>query len=330
MRAEFKPRLNTENRIKLETVIPLDTPYLVYLDPSDLCNFKCPHCPTGNKKLVDRYRVSQVMDWEIYQRIIDDLCTMPKPIKTLRLYKNGEPLMNPKFADMVKYAKDTGRFQKIDTTTNGSLLNFNTQEKIIDAGLDQIFISIPDDYSVFYHAQIACLYRISRDKCKINVKMINPGNMSEDSKQQFMDDFGNISDQIFIENLAECWPEYKILNVNKHVGLFGQELEDIKVCSYIFYGLVINSNGTVSLCCQDWKHKLLVGDLRVEKFKDIWNGEKLKRYQVLHLKGNRYKVLMCANCGQLAYGMPDNIDGNRMMLLEKMFPEVYKSHEENS
>ena len=318
MNATYKPRLNTENRVKLETVIPLDTPYLIYLDPSDLCNYKCPWCPTGDRKLVDKYRKSQIMEWDLYRRIIDDLCTMPAPIKTLRLYKNGEPLMNPRFADMVRYAKESGRFEKVDTTTNGSLLHPFLNADIISAGLDAIFISVPGKYTRWYVWNVADFYKQSRGCCKVNLKLINEGNMTEDDKQKFMDDFGNISDQIFIENLAECWPEHTIPNVNKKVGLFGQELEDIKVCSYIFYGLVINSNGTVSLCCQDWKHKLIVGDLKTEKFTDIWNGEKLKGYQRMHLEGRRGELPMCASCGQLRWGKPDNIDKYTKELLEKI------------
>jgi MoaA/NifB/PqqE/SkfB family radical SAM enzyme len=315
MKAKFTPRLNTENRTRLETVIPLDTPYLVYLDPSDLCNFKCSFCPTGNRKLVDKYRVSQIMDWRGYRKIIDDLCTMPAPIKTLRLYKNGEPLMNPKFTEMVRYAKGTSRFERVDTTTNGSLLYPTLNEAIIDAGLDAIFISVPRTYGKRYVINVADFYKASRKLCKVNIKIIDEGGLN---RQRFLDDFGDICDQIFIENLAECWPEYDIPGVHKKVGLFGQELKDIIVCSYIFYSIVINSNRTVSLCCQDWKHELIIGDLKTEKFNDIWTGVRLRNYQMLHLSGDRDMVSMCASCGQLKYGMPDNIDAFRGDLIDKI------------
>uniref|UniRef100_A0A6H1ZTL0 Putative iron-sulfur cluster-binding domain contining protein n=1 Tax=viral metagenome TaxID=1070528 RepID=A0A6H1ZTL0_9ZZZZ len=318
MKAQFKSRLNLDNRVRLETVLPLRTPYLVYLDPSDLCNFKCSYCPTGNRELVDKYRKSQLMDYDLYRKIIDDLCTMPDPIRTLRLYKNGEPLMNPRFANMVEYAKNSGRFLKVDTTTNGSLLWPSQNVKLIEAGLDAIFISVPGDYGTKYVENVRNLYEMGRGLCQINVKIISTKDTTEDVKQKFLDDFGNISDQIFIENLAECWPEYEILEVNKTVGLFGQELKDIKVCSYIFYSLVINSNGTVSLCCQDWKHKLIIGDLKTEKFKDIWNGRKLKDYQMSHLEGLRWLIPVCGDCGQLLYGEPDNIDEFRKEILRRI------------
>ena len=34
MKAQIKPRINLEGRTKLETVIPLETPFVVFVDPS--------------------------------------------------------------------------------------------------------------------------------------------------------------------------------------------------------------------------------------------------------------------------------------------------------
>ncbi len=39
------------------------------------------------------------------------------------MYKDGEPLLNKRFADMVAYAKESGRVEYIDTTTNGTFLS---------------------------------------------------------------------------------------------------------------------------------------------------------------------------------------------------------------
>ena len=77
-----------------------------------------------------------------YKKIIDDICKFEKPIKVLRLYKDGEPLLNPHFADMIRYAKEKKCAERIDTTTNASLLNPKISLEIIEAGLDRINISI--------------------------------------------------------------------------------------------------------------------------------------------------------------------------------------------
>ena len=50
MKAEIKPRIELENRTKLEEVIPLATPFVLFVDPSDICNFHCKFCPTGERR----------------------------------------------------------------------------------------------------------------------------------------------------------------------------------------------------------------------------------------------------------------------------------------
>ncbi len=36
MKAKLKPRINLENRTKLEEVIPLSTPFILFVDPSNI------------------------------------------------------------------------------------------------------------------------------------------------------------------------------------------------------------------------------------------------------------------------------------------------------
>ena len=144
MKAKIKPRIDLENRTKLETVIPLNTPFIIFIDPSDKCNFRCKFCPTGNIELMKNTqgRNFGVIDFNLYKKIIDDLKDFENKIKVIRLYKDGEPLLNPNFPDMIKYAKDSGYVDRVDTTTNASLLNKDLSLKIINAGLDRINISI--------------------------------------------------------------------------------------------------------------------------------------------------------------------------------------------
>ena len=317
MKAEIKPRIDFEGRTRLETVIPLSTPYLVFLDPSDLCNFHCSFCPTGNKKLINRVRKSQLMPFGLFQKIIDDLCTMPEPIKTLRLYKDGEALLNPDFPNMVKYAKLTGRFGQVDVTTNGSLLRPLLNNQIINAGLDKIFISVPVDYSLAYIKNIKHFYENSRGKCEVYVKIIGEG-MKEASKIKFMSDFGDISDRIFIENLVSCFPEYEVEKANQTTGIYGNDLTQVEVCSYLFYSLSINSNGTVSACFLDWSRKLILGDLNKDKFTDIWNGKALRDLRIAHLTWKRSSLEVCRDCRQLQFGAPDLIDEYADMILERI------------
>jgi len=316
-------RIDLENRTKLETVIPLRTPFIINVDPSDSCNFKCGFCPTGDRALMKKVgRPFITMNFDLFKKIIDDLKDFPEPIKVLRLYKDGEPLLNPNFPEMVKYAKDSGHVLRVDTTTNGSLLNPTLNRKIIDSGIDRINISVEGVNAGQYMS--FSKYKIDFDKfvdnvrdlynnkksCEIVVK-INGDVLSDEDKLFFKKTFEEISDSAYIEHIMSCWPEFELrdgLEVNDKVALYGQKIKEVSVCPYVFYSFSINSDGKVSLCFLDWSKKLLIGDTREEKLKDIWLGSKLRSYQKMFLEGNRKSHPVCKDCGQMTHGMPDNID----------------------
>jgi radical SAM protein with 4Fe4S-binding SPASM domain len=332
MKAEIKPRIELENRTRLEEVIPIATPFLIFLDPSDRCNFRCKFCPTGDRALLKKvHRRPRLMDFALFKKIIDDLCDFPEPIKVLRLYKDGEPLLNPKFPDMIRYAKERGCALQVDTTTNASLLNPALNLRLIDAGLDRLHISLNGLTAEAYRNFTGCKIDFQklvdhiahfynhRKSCLVCVKIVGDL-LTEEEKHRFLELFGDISDRIFIEHIAPCWPAFDMKEAapNAEVGISGQEIRDVQVCPYIFYSLSINSDGQVSLCFLDWARKLIVGDVKKERFKDIWNGEALFRHRLIHLQKKRKTHPICGVCGQLTHCMPDDIDAYADFLLQKL------------
>jgi len=332
MKAKIKPRIELENRTKLEKVIPLEVPFVVFLDPADICNFQCKFCPTGNRDLIKNInRNSGLMDFDLYKKIIDDLCEFDNPIKVLRLYKDGEPLLNPQFAKMVRYAKKSGCTLQVDTTTNASLLNPERNLELIDAGLDRINISLEGISAASYKEfagynlnfgkfvdNIRHFYEHKQD-CLVCIKIVGDF-LSEEEKNRFYDIFGDIADRVFIEHVAPCWPEFEMQEVvpNAEVGIYGQEIREVEVCPYIFYSLSINTDGQASLCFLDWSRKLMVGDVRTESFKNIWHSETLFAYRKMHLLKQRKNHPICGVCGKLSHCLPDDIDPFAEMLLERL------------
>ena len=76
------------------------------IDPSNVCNFKCTFCPTGDKELLDSVnRPLGIMAYDLFTKIIDDLRDFPGKLKSLRLFKDGEPFVNKRMIDMIRYAK---------------------------------------------------------------------------------------------------------------------------------------------------------------------------------------------------------------------------------
>lgn len=337
MKAKYEPRIDLVNRTKLETVIPLDTPLTVFVDPSDACNFKCCFCPTSDRDLMKTVgRPWKQLPFDLFTKIADDMAAFPNKVEVLRLYKDGEPLLNKRLVDMIKYAKDVGASNRVDTTTNASLLTKEKGKAMADAGLDRINISVygvnNEHYKNFSGVKlefervlgnIRDFYEV-RGNCEMLVK-INGDTLSPKEKQQFLDDFGDHTDKIYIEHIMSCWPEFDLRGVeaNSNKGIYGQEIKEVNACSYPFYSISINSDGLVSLCFLDWGRKLTVGDVKEQTVQEIWNGKSMRAYRKMFLEGKRKQHQTCGNCGQMTHGQPDNIDPFKEELLSRLNDKGY-------
>ena len=318
-------RIREQGRIPLEDVLPLATPFVINIDPASTCNFKCNYCFHAGNQM----HTKGAMKWGTYSRIISDILQFDSPIKTLRLYAFGEPLLNPNFADMIELAKDRQVSEDIDTTTNGSLLNPKLNRKIINAGIDRINISVnglnTEQYKQFtrydidfnqYVANIADLYDNRKD-CTIFVK-INGDTISEEDQQKFIDVFTPISSGCAIEYTMSCWYDFDMIGVekNKTVGVYGQPLTHVNVCPYIFYAYCIQYDGKVSTCFLDWNRKLIIGDIFHNSLKEIWEGAIMTELRKKMLLKQRRTIPICNKCNQLVAGDPVNIDHLAASLLE--------------
>jgi len=337
MKARLEPRIDLKNRTKLENVIPLETPFVVFVDPSDACNFKCCFCPTSDRELMKSVgRPWQQMSFDLFRKIADDMCAFPGKVDVLRLYKDGEPLLNKRLPDMIKYAKGVGASKRIDTTTNASLLTKESGMALVDAGLDRINISISgvnneqyEQFSGVKHGfdrvlrNVRDFYEV-RGECEVLVK-INGDTLTDEEKQMFLDQFGDYADKIYIEHIMSCWPEFQLrgVNVNQDYGIYGQEIQEVDVCPYPFYSFSVNSDGLVSVCFLDWARKMIVGDVKGESVPDIWNGKVMRAYRKMFLEGGRKQHSVCGKCGQLTHGRPDNIDQFKEMLLSRLNEKTY-------
>ncbi|MEA2019849.1 MAG: radical SAM/SPASM domain-containing protein [Campylobacterota bacterium] len=335
MKAKLESKLRTEKRVLLQDVIPIKTPYLLYVDPSSLCNFKCKFCPTGHKDILKESDYKRgMLDFELFKKMILNLKEFDQPLKVLRMNKIGEPLLNKNIADMIRFAKDSECVEYIDLATNGALLSKDLATDIISSGIDRLNISVEGvdknqylqnalvdiDFDKFV-SNIKWLYENKKD-CEVTIKI--PGNyLSDAEKRKFLDTFGNYCDSIFIEDLAPIWPEFDLqeradITLKDDKGQYNQPLEKKDICSYIFYSMAINADATVSACCPDWDQKLIIGDLNKQSLQEIWNSQKLKDLRLEHLEGKRCENETCRDCGHLAYAQVDNIDPYRKQILDNI------------
>lgn len=273
-------------RVNLGEAIPLEVPFSLFIDVCNACNFKCRFCAIQTKECGEFKK--QAMSWDLYKKIIDDITEFPKPLKMLRLAANGEPLMNRELPQMIAYAKQKGITEHIEIVTNASLLTPDLSDELIAAGLDRIRISIEaidaEGYERMCGIKIGWTDFISniqyffehRQQCEVYIKTVDAAVKTEKEKAIFFDEFENICDKISVEHVIPIWTDYKEIyndfEIETGEGLHGHETRQINICPFPFYSFVINPDGEVTVCCNDWKRGIVVGNVQKEKVCNIWGG----------------------------------------------------------
>jgi MoaA/NifB/PqqE/SkfB family radical SAM enzyme len=107
-------------------------PVCLYLETTNRCNLLCETCPRTFEDL----EPPADMSWELFTNIVDQF----PEIERVVLHGVGEPMMVPDLARMIRYLKNRGTY--ILFNTNGTLLNRRKGEELIEAGLDELRVSL--------------------------------------------------------------------------------------------------------------------------------------------------------------------------------------------
>jgi MoaA/NifB/PqqE/SkfB family radical SAM enzyme len=106
----------------------------IYVEPTNCCNLSCVTCIRHSWDESFKY-----LEWPVYQALIEGLAHFPD-VQTIAFAGFGEPLLHPRFPEMVRLAHANGL--RTEMTSNAMLLTSSLAERLIDAGLDQFTVSL--------------------------------------------------------------------------------------------------------------------------------------------------------------------------------------------
>lgn len=107
-------------------------PVCLYLETTNRCNLLCTTCPRTFEPL----EPPADMSWTLFTSIVDQF---PK-IARVVLHGVGEPMMVRELPRMVRYLKGRGTYVLFNT--NGTLLTARKGRTLIEAGLDELRVSL--------------------------------------------------------------------------------------------------------------------------------------------------------------------------------------------
>ena len=287
------------NRIK-QLIRELETrPPMVDIGTTNYCNANCIMCPhnqltnMGTMSLID------------YKKIIDDCYDFG--VKMINLSFFGEPLLDKTLIEKIKYAKSKNMF--VSFYTNASLLNNKRANELIDVDLDSITISFDSNDKETYEkirrglnfdivkANIINLI-ILRNKLnsslKINLVIVE----LEENKDEIKSLYRYWKDDIDSINIINMRNWANAINKKGTKDSIHYKSKDRAPCALLWQKMVVDWNSDVVLCCDDYQHRIILGNLKKQTIKEMWEGDRLKTIREYHLNGEFNKIFLCQKCNK--------------------------------
>jgi organic radical activating enzyme len=262
------------------------------------CNYNCNICPRD--KLT---REKETMSLELFKYIFDKINSETSQYNTLTFPGMGEPLLDEAIDDKIIYAKK--HHYDVLMLTNGSLLTVDRFKRLEDIGMDSIRVSIYGNSSESYNAMHGTnntdlFQRIKRNlteisRIKTNTSLLltyNVVNGCNDSDIESWIEYWN--DKV---DLLEIWSPHNWVDSGDYRVVQSKQL---RTCGRPWNTpLQIQVDGTVNMCCFDFDGKLLLGDLKTQTLKGIFESSMFQKIKKHHTSGD-YKDsgLICENCDQ--------------------------------
>ena len=337
--AVVQPRIHSAKKRSLKSMVPINTPISCHIDVSSLCNYKCSFCFQADVLGMKAVGLKRgFMEVDMFKTIVNQMKEFPEKVKKLKIGNHGEPTMHPQLSEMIAYARQSNTADVIEMFTNGSKLTPELNKNLVESGLQRVNISleglsderylqvagVKQDFSKIVDG-VKDLFKqkeAAKSDLIIYVKVADQTHelkgekkemfyLSDLEKKYFYDTFGPHCDEIFIEKIVPQWPETQQEQQNdvEKTGMYGQQIENWKeVCPFVFMYLHFNCDGTVSPCTLDWPRKVVIGNVKNQTVKEIWEGQQLRELQVAMLMKKRKCINFCGSCSAPMVCVEENLD----------------------
>jgi radical SAM protein with 4Fe4S-binding SPASM domain len=253
------------------------------------------------KKVIDQLRPWSASEWDAWEKFVtknykidkDDvsenhffLYVIPKVIV---LHGYGDPLLDKNIPDYVKMMTDKGLLSYF--SCNPANINLERTIETFENGLDYIKYSI-ESVDDLRHKEVRGersnftesyekILKLLDVKAKRNlnttivITMINLNKpWQQEEFEKVKEAFKDMDVYVYLKSQDQQWYED-----NKNTT---QSIHWIEFCQFPWSSMTIKSNGESVECVEDFNNEIILGDANTQTLKEIWNGEKYKRFRLDH------------------------------------------------
>lgn len=296
--------------------ILMGKPFSISVEPTTACNLGCPECPSGLKSFS---RPTGRIQPDFFQKTIQQLY---KELLYLSFYFQGEPYLNTGFLDMVAYASSKKIYTA--TSTNAHFLDDETARKTVLSGLDRLIISLDgttqDTYEQYRRGgeldkAIQGARNIVKWRKELKSKkpylvlqflVVRPNEHQVDEVKKMAKEIG--MDDVWFKSAQVYDYErdpHQLIPLNDKFSRYKKDALGRTIpknplrnhCWKMVHSNVMTWDGKIVPCCFDKDAEHVMGDMKENSMKEIWEG---KNYQAFRqeLMKSRKNIDICANCSE--------------------------------
>lgn len=319
---EFQKRINKGEKFNKKEIMEKfrsKEPFIYNIETTNACNMKCEMCPRTTKmtrpvetldketfiKIVNQIKPFSKEKWKEWEKFVkknykiskDDmgenyffLYIIPKVIQ---LHGYGDPLLDPNMAEFIKIL--TEKDFPCYFSCNPSNINVKKTIEMFENGLDYIKYSIESIDDIRHkkirgaasnftgsYKKILQLLDIKKEKGLKTTIIIT---MLDLNKKGQVEEFNLLKrafkgKDVYIYLKSEDQQWYR----KEYHGT--KSIHWSEICKHPWMSMTIKSNAEAAMCMEDYNNEIILGDTRKESLKDIWNGEKYKKFREDHFNLN--------------------------------------------
>lgn len=306
---EKKSNAYSTDRVPLAKQLPLDSPFSLYVFPSNACNFKCSYCAhyLSDEKLFKTYGVKpEIMTLETMEKIVEQSKAFEQ-YKLVTFVSQGEPLLNKNLPKMIKMASDANIGKRYEIISNAALLTHEYSDSLIASGLTNLRVSLQGLDSVAYEKtcgvavdfevleeRLEYFYKNKKPEMGLFIKIMDVA-LPNGKADEFYKRFEGKCDRMSVEYVQPVYHAVDVKSQMTTMDRYGTEHKPRFTCPFPFYQLCVWPDGEVHPCDAIYKGCTL-GNVHETTLKEIWNGENLRKFRLSQLNEGYKQISQCENC----------------------------------
>lgn len=289
--------------------LPLRVPVDVSLELASSCNMACEYCYHSDPKHLQFQR--GLMDRDLALGILSEAAKLG--VNSLKFNYRGEGTLNPHYREITQKAKalslEYGSGVFIDRLANSNFKIHPTRRDDVFHGLAALTkVKVSYDSfraSVFEKQRAKGIHALTTEN--IDLFYNHPARIKSETRIVIQAVRTKLnSDEDIAGQVARRWPEATVSirdmvegRVDRDLGAYTERSRDVEnriPCKQAFVRIIVHHDGRCGPCCPSIANNLLIGNLKSQTLKEVFNSEVARQLRKDLKSGKAFDSEPCKGC----------------------------------